>query len=80
MDFSLCPWDSPGKSTGVGCCALLQGNLTNPGMEPLSLKSPVLAGGFLTTRATWEALVSPYSIFLCFMYHDKFIESLGPGW
>ena len=21
----LCPWDSPGKSTGVGCHALLQG-------------------------------------------------------
>ena len=19
----LCPWDSPGKNTGVGCCALL---------------------------------------------------------
>ena len=25
MDCSLCPWDSPGKNTGVGCCALLQG-------------------------------------------------------
>ena len=21
----LCPWDSPGKNTGVGCYALLQG-------------------------------------------------------
>ena len=21
----LCPWDSPGKKTGVGCHALLQG-------------------------------------------------------
>ena len=21
----LCPWDSPGKNTGMGCCALLQG-------------------------------------------------------
>ena len=30
----LCPWDSPGKSTGVGCHALLQGNLTNPRIEP----------------------------------------------
>ena len=25
MDWLLCPWDSPGKSTGVGCHALLQG-------------------------------------------------------
>ena len=21
----LCPWDSPGMNTGVGCCALFQG-------------------------------------------------------
>ena len=28
------------------------GNLPDPGTEPESLMSPVLAGGFLTTRAT----------------------------
>ena len=27
---------SPGKNTGVGCHALLQGNLPNPGTEPTS--------------------------------------------
>ena len=27
-------WDSPGKSTGMGCRFLLQGNLPNPGIEP----------------------------------------------
>ena len=32
-----CPWDSPGKNTGVGCHFLLQGNLPNPGLEPVSL-------------------------------------------
>ena len=26
----LCPWDSPGKNTGVGCHALLQGDLPDP--------------------------------------------------
>ena len=26
----LCPWDSPGKNTGVGCCALLQGIFLTP--------------------------------------------------
>ena len=31
------------------------GNLPNPGMEPMSLASPALAGGFFTTSATWEA-------------------------
>ena len=32
----FCPWDSPGKNTAVGCHALLQGNLPNPGIEPCS--------------------------------------------
>ena len=51
----LCPWDSPGKNTGVGCHALLQGDLPHPGIEPASLMSPALAGGFFTTSTTWEA-------------------------
>ena len=28
---------SPGKNTGMGCHALLQGNFPNPGVEPRSL-------------------------------------------
>ena len=32
------------------------GDLPNPGIEPTSLMSPALAGGFFTTSATWEAL------------------------
>ena len=31
------------------------GDLPNPGIEPTSLISPALAGGFFTTSATWEA-------------------------
>ena len=34
------------------------GDLPNPGIKPTSLVSPALAGGFLTTSATWEALES----------------------
>ena len=48
-------WDSPGKNTGVGCHALLQGHLPHPGIEPVSLMSPALADEFFTTSATWEA-------------------------
>ena len=33
------------------------GDRPNPGIEPVSLKSPVLSGSFLTTSATWEASV-----------------------
>ena len=32
------------------------GDLPEPGIEPESLVSPALAGGFFTTRATWEAI------------------------
>ena len=30
----LCPWDSPGKNTGVGCCSLLQGIFPAQGSNP----------------------------------------------
>jgi len=30
------------------------GDLPNPGIEPVSLASPALAGRFFTTNATWE--------------------------
>ena len=44
----LCPWDSPGKNTGVGCHSLLQGIFpaqgSNPGLlhcrQILSLSEP----------------------------------------
>ena len=31
------------------------GDLPDSGIEPTSLMSPALAGGFLTASATWEA-------------------------
>ena len=52
----LCPWDFPGKNTAVGGLPCPPpGDLPNPGMEPVSLVSPALAGGFFTTSTTWEA-------------------------
>ena len=30
----LCPWDSPGKTTGVGCHVLLQGIFPTQGLNP----------------------------------------------
>ena len=30
----LCPWVSPGKKTGAGCHALLQGDLPDPEIDP----------------------------------------------
>ena len=51
----LCPWDSPGKKTGVGLPCPPPGDLPRPGIEPASPPSPASAGGFLTTSVTWEA-------------------------
>ena len=40
-DYSPCPWDSPGKNTGV--------HLPNPVIEPAFLRLPALAGRLFTT-------------------------------
>ena len=49
----LCPWDSPGKNTGVGCHFLLQGS---PGLRDQICISCVscIAGEFFTHWDTWE--------------------------
>ena len=39
------------------------GNLPDPGIEPMSLTSLALAGGFFTTSATWEAAGMDYTTF-----------------
>ena len=39
--------------SGLPC--LPPGDLPNPGIEPMSLISPALAGRFFTTSTTWEA-------------------------
>ena len=46
--------DSPGKNTGMDCHALLQGNLPNPGTEPVTLEVRDLAGGFFTASVPPE--------------------------
>ena len=45
------------------------GELPNPGIEPTSLTSPALAGGFFTTSATWEAPNFPS------LSHEHLLES-----
>ena len=39
----------------------LSGDLLDPGIEPVSLTSPALAGGFFTTSAAWEPLRQVHS-------------------
>ena len=40
--------------SGLSCAS--QVDLPNPGMEPMSLMSPALAGRFVSTSTTWESL------------------------
>ena len=53
-DRLFCPWDSPGKNTGLPCPP--PGDRPSSGMEPISPASPALAGGFFTISTNWEAL------------------------
>ena len=45
----LCPWDSPGKNTGVGCHALLQGIFKPRNQNHVSCVS-CITGGLFTTE------------------------------
>ena len=42
---ALCPWNFPGKNTGLGLPFPTLGDSLNPEIEPVSLVSPALAGG-----------------------------------
>ena len=59
MDRFLCPWNSPGKNTGLGSHSLLQGNLPDPGMEPWSpvLQADSLLCEALGTEVKWSGSV-----------------------
>ena len=47
--------DSPAKNTGVGCHFPSPRDLPDPGIEPMALASPALAGRFFTTSTIREA-------------------------
>ena len=48
----LCLWDSPGKNTGVGCHALLEGIFLTQGLNPCLLHCSCIAGRSFTREAT----------------------------
>ena len=51
----LCPWDSPGKNTGIGCHFLFQGNFLTQDQTWVSC----IAGRFFTDEVTREAPLLP---------------------
>ena len=52
----LCPWDFPGKNTGVGSHFLLQGIFPTHWSNPRSLASPALTDGFFITTSPGEPI------------------------
>ena len=50
----LCPWNSSGKNTGVGCHDFLQGIFPARGLKPCLFDS-CITGRFFAKGATWEA-------------------------
>ena len=53
------------------------GDLPDPGIEPVSLMSPALAGGFFTTSATWEAPLT-WSIYFLELHSYTGLQTLSP--
>ena len=47
----------PGQKYCSGLPFPPPGDLPHPGIEPVSLMSPALAGGFFTPKATWGAQI-----------------------
>ena len=54
------------------------GDLSNRGIEPVSLRSPALAGRFLTASATWEAPPWACFAFLISSYPPLLLFDVSP--
>ena len=50
------------------------GDLPDPGIEPGSLASPVLAGGFFPTSATWDCVI------ILFLSYQHLIQTNRKKW
>ena len=81
MSDSVTPWTIARQTPpSMGCSrqewwsGLLcpsPGDLPNPGINPMSPRSPALAGGFFTTTATWESPKLPYLNLKSYQYSLK---------
>ena len=56
----LCPWGFSRQEYLSGLSCPPPGDLPDPGIDPTSSVAPALAGGFFTTKATWQAQVYIY--------------------
>ena len=75
----LCPWDSPGKVTRVGCHASSRGS-SWPSDQIWIWATCVfcIAGGFCNHWATGEAQIYVYAFFACSLQWSRFLWSFYP--
>ena len=52
-------------------------DLPNPGIEPVSLATPALAGGFFATSANWEAYIYIYIYTYIYIHVLNFFSIIG---
>ena len=67
----------PGKNTGVGCYALLQGIFLIQGLNPRLLVSSALAGGFFNTTPPRKHIYIALHIVLD--TYDNYLQGGGGG-
>ena len=72
MSRLLCPWDSLGKNTGVGCHFFLTGDLSHPGIEPVA---PISAGGFFTTEPPGKPKIRFWGVCVSRSVVSDFLQS-----
>ena len=67
----LCPWDSPGKNSGVGCHLPSPGDLLHPGIETAAPSTPSLQANSLPAEpqrgAGWGAHAVGYILAALFI-------------
>ena len=69
----LCPWNSPGKNTGVDWVAMPSSReLPNLGIQPVSPASPALQMDSLPTEPPWKPLGSSGGVEIELKY-DQFV-------
>ena len=67
----LCPWDSPGKNSGVGCHALLQGIFPTQGLNPYLFH-------FLLWQAAFLPLAPPRKLISRIHRENQYVVSHSP--
>ena len=71
-----CPWNFSGRNTGVVAIFFPQGNLPDPGIEPISHLSPAVEGRFFTTSATWGAPICPIFIYQINAHRGSWVDKI----